>query len=178
MSAYRFRRLGPAAAVAGLSLAVVLCGCTSTAPGDRIAGTPESTVGQTAGQAKVVTAGPSRDTAPVAARFPLLAGAPVDGWAAGTLGDSTSARVPGPTDHWFDAVVDAGPRQAAAWARRYDAGPVSPPVAVAAPLRELVPAGDLVGGPHLDHAFSSPQWTARVYLSPATGRVVVLGIDD
>ena len=36
----------------------------------------------------------------------------------------------------------------------------------------------VVGGPRLDDVFSSGEWRATVFLSPSTGRVVVLGIDD
>lgn len=166
------RRTAAVIAVAAVTFTVV--GCSSDPPVDRAPSTTASAV------AKVVTAGPSRDIEPVARRFPLLADGNVDGWAAGTLGSppGSSERVPGPTTYWFDAVVDVGPGRAAAWAEEYHAEPVAAPEPVAAELRELVPAGDLAGSPHLDDAFSSGEWRATVYLSPSTGRVVVLGIDD
>ncbi|AZZ83225.1 MULTISPECIES: hypothetical protein [Gordonia] len=163
-----------AAVFAVAAVTFTMAGCSADAPVDR---RPSTTASE---GAKVVTAGPGRDIEPVARRFPLLADGNVDGWAAGTLGSAPGAseRVPGPTTYWFDAVVDVGPGRATAWADEYHAEPVPAPVSVAADVRDLVPTGDLVGGPHLDDAFSSDEWRATVYLSPSTGRVVVLGIDD
>ena len=170
----RIRRL--AAGFAVTALALVGAGCTPGDPVDRAPKTETSTLPL----AKVVTAGPSRDIEAVAIRFPLLADGNVDGWVAGTLGSAPGAseRVPGPTTYWFDAVVDVGPDRVTAWADEYHAVPVSAPDSVAADLRDVIPAGDFVGGPHVDDAFSSSEWQATVYLSPSTGRVVVLGIDD
>ncbi|MHC3003674.1 hypothetical protein [Gordonia sp. GN26] len=172
MSSRLARRTAAVIAVAAGTFTVV--GCSSDAPVDRRPSTTASAV------AKVVTAGPSRDIDPVARRFPLLADGNVDGWAAGTLDSAPGAseRVPGPTTYWFDAVVDVGPGRATAWADEYHAEPVTAPDPVAAELRDLVPAGGLLGGRHLDDAFSTGEWRATVYLSPSTGRVVVLGIDD
>lgn len=153
----------------------LLTGCTPTDPVDRTPGPPVSTPAETN---KTVTTGPRRDIEPVVSRFPLLTGARVDAWAAGTLGGGGSGRVPGPSTYWFDAVVDAGTDRVTRWSQLYRARPVSAPGAPAEALRPWLPAGELLGGPELDRAFSSSQWDATVYLSPATGRVVVLGLDD
>ena len=171
----RFRRRTIGFAVVTLTL-VGATGCTPGDPVDRTPGTSMSA----SSAVKVVTAGPSRDVEPVTLRFPLLADGNIDGWAAGTLGSAPGAseRVPGPTTSWFDAVVDVGPGRAMAWADEYHAEPVPAPDSVAAELRDLVPTGDFVGGPRLDDVFSSGEWRATVFLSPSTGRVVVLGIDD
>ncbi|MBA5848280.1 hypothetical protein [Gordonia amicalis] len=175
MLPHRIRRSAAGFAVVTLAL-VCVTGCTPDDPVDRAPGTSTSAPAAV----KVVTAGPSRNIEPVARRFPLLTDGIVDCWAAGTLGSApgSSERVPGPTAYWFDAVVDVGPERATAWADEYHAEPVAAPDRVAAELRGFVPVGEFVGGQHLDDAFSSGDWRATVYLSPSTGRVVVLGIDD
>ena len=171
-----YRRAGGVLTCVGVAL-VVGGGCTPADPAgpDR---TTATIVDKGAG--KVVTTGPGRDLDPVMRRFPLLADGTVDGWIAGTIGAAPglSERVPGPTTYWFDAVVDVGTEQVAAWVREYDAASVAAPDSVAVELRDLVQSGEFVGGRRLDDAFSSARWHARVYLSPTTGRVVVLGIGD
>ncbi|MEO9327158.1 hypothetical protein [Gordonia aurantiaca] len=170
-------RLSAALVCAGLSLLGVV-GCATDPAGVTRSQTTSTPTSPTV--AKVVTAGPARDIGPVARRFPMLADGSVDGWAAGTVGGAPGApdRVPGPTTHWFDAIVDVGTAQVAAWAEAYGAGAVPDPGTVATELAPFVPAGGLLGSANLDAAFSSAQWTATVFLSPTTGRVVVLGIHD
>ncbi|MFC9978981.1 hypothetical protein [Gordonia sp. NPDC127522] len=178
MRVHRFAQL--AAVLAACAAASGgLAGCAPAAPLDRdpILSPPASS-SATPPLTKVVTAGPQRDERPVVRRFPILLGSVVEGWAAGTLGDDSSDRVPGPSTYWFDAVVHVGTERAAAWAGQYDADPVAPPESVAGAMRDLVPPGGYVGGPALDRAFSTSQWRATVYLSLTTGRVVVLGVDD
>ncbi|MCT1354799.1 MULTISPECIES: hypothetical protein [unclassified Gordonia (in: high G+C Gram-positive bacteria)] len=175
MPVHRLPRL-TAVAVAGVAGFGLLAGCAPSVPVDR---DPIPSVSTSApASTKIVTAGPQRDERPVMRRFPLLLGSGVEGWAAGTLGDDSSDRVPGPSTYWFDAVVHVGTERAAEWAGRYGADPVAPPDSVAGALRDLVPPGGFLGGPALDRAFSSPEWRATVYLSLTTGHVVVLGIDD
>ncbi|MGW5521137.1 hypothetical protein [Gordonia sp. NPDC003950] len=41
-----------------------------------------------------------------------------------------------------------------------------------------LPAGEVLGGAGVDAAFTGDDWRATAYLLPATGDVVVLGIDD
>ncbi|MFE0749463.1 hypothetical protein [Gordonia sp. NPDC058843] len=154
-----------------------LLGCGPTAPTDRVPATSPNSSSPPP-PTKVLTTGPRRDLEPVAARFPALADATVDGWAAGTIGTASTGRIPGPSTYWFDAVMNAGTEQVAEWAQEYQAKPVSQPQSPAGELRGFVPSGRLLGGPELDRAFSSAQWRATVYLSPESGRVVVLGIDD
>lgn len=157
----------------------VLAGCAPSSPIDRDSSpSPSASTSAPPPSTKIVTAGPQRDEGPVIRRFPLLQGSVIEGWTAGTLGDDSSDRVPGPSTYWFDTVVNVGAARAAAWAGQYHADPVAPPDSVAGALRDVVPSGGFVGGPALDRAFSSPQWQATVYLSLTTGRVVVLGVDD
>ncbi|EON31792.1 hypothetical protein GTC6_15988 [Gordonia terrae C-6] len=163
------------AAVLGLA---GLLACGTPAPTERVPVSSTADSSSPSQPTKVLTTGPRRDIEPVAARFPALADSTVDGWAAGTLGDASTGRVPGPSTYWFDAVVTAGADQVAEWVQEYDATPVPHPDPPVSALHDLVPAGELLGSPELDRAFSSTQWRARVYLSPASGRVVVLGIDD
>lgn len=165
------------AGVAALVMAGLL-GCGSPTPAERLPGSPPVDSSSSSQPTKVLTTGPRRDIEPVIARFPALAGATADGWAAGTLGTSSTGRLPGPSTYWFDAVVNAGADQVTRWAQQHGATPIPDPVPPASDLRDLVPAGELLGSPELDRAFSSPEWRATVYLSPGTGRVVVLGIDD
>ncbi|MCG7634237.1 hypothetical protein MHN80_18160 [Gordonia McavH-238-E] len=155
-----------------------LLGCVPSAPAGRVPASSSVHPSSTSQPTKTLTTGPRRDIEPVAARFPALADATVDGWAAGTLGTSATGRVPGPSAYWFDAVMNAGADQVARWAAEYEATPVPEPLSPVNELREFVPPGELLGSPELDRAFSSAQWQARVYLSPASGRVVVLGVDD
>ncbi|WP_238421206.1 hypothetical protein [Gordonia sp. 'Campus'] len=171
MSPLRFRPVCAGVVVLG----ALVTGCGPSDPVDRTPGPPVSTPVQVS---KTVTAGPRRDVEPVVARFPLLTGARVDAWAAGTLGGEGTGRVPGPSTYWFDAVVDVGTDRVTRWSELYDTRPVAAPGASAEVVRPWLPTGRLLGGPELDRAFSSAQWDATVYLSPATGRVVVLGLDD
>ena len=109
---------------------------------------------------------------PLATRIPALGDAVDSTWFSGTLG---SARAPGPSLYWIDAVVTLPPGVADELRSTLALTPAEATPDVVEALGLVLPVGALLVGDGLDEAFSHQTWQTTAYLS-ATGDEVVLEI--
>ncbi len=110
------------------------------------------------------------DLAPLTRRFPRL-GDPLGAtWYSGTLGGD---RAPGPSTYWIDAVVELEPATAAALQREHAPAAAQEPPDVVDELRPDLSASGLLASSSLSSAFSTPGFSARVWLDPSGHRLVL-----
>jgi hypothetical protein len=164
--------------VAGGVLIVLVVGSACTPASPPVPRTSATHVATTSAATSASALPVRTDLGPLLARFPALDGASSASWITwGLPGGGDRLSPPGPSTYWIQAVVHLGADRVAALADTHHAVPVAAPQ-LRAELAADLPAGEVLGGPGVDAAFTGDDWRATAYLLPATGDVVVLGIDD
>lgn len=156
----------------------LLSGCASTA--DTSAGPSETTGAEVSdaplGPEKSGTGEIMHDLAPVADRFPQLAGAAAVSWMSGTLSDDHES---GAGLNWIDAVVELTPTQYQGFeALTSDGAPAELPTrtdssGLSLPLRSLVPPAPLTSSAQLDAELSQDGFETTALLS-GDGKTLIL----